>query len=135
MLSVALLTACAGEDGKFRSGAFANPANRARTKKKMAKMPITMGRFFLGLLSFFILDDSFAFEAGIAVTADDDVVVNDDVKWLCGADDVVGHVDIGAAGAWVAAWVVVHEDERRCAVLKRPFHDFARVGGGVVNRS
>ena len=39
--------------------------------------------------------------------ADDDVIVDGDAQMLARLDDRAGQVDVGAAGLWVAAGVVV----------------------------
>lgn len=44
---------------------------------------------------FCILNQAEVFETAIAVSADNDVVVDGDGKRFGGADDLVGHVDIG----------------------------------------
>ncbi len=82
-----------------------------------------------------LLNQTFVFHAGVAATAYDDVVVDGDVEGLGGADDLVGHVDVGLGWFWIAAGVVVHEDEGGCAELEAAFHDFSGVGGGVVDRA
>ena len=46
-------------------------------------------------------------EAGVAGSADDEVVVDGDTQRLGGGGDRLGHLDVGAAGGWVAARVVV----------------------------
>ena len=47
-------------------------------------------------------------EAGVAGSADDEVVVDGDTQRLGGGGDRLGHLDVGAAGGRVAARVVVH---------------------------
>ena len=50
-------------------------------------------------------------EAGVALAADDDVVVDGDAERLGGIDDLLRHVDVGAGGRGIARGVVVHQDD------------------------
>ena len=61
--------------------------------------------------------------------------MDEDIQRGGGADDFVGHGDIGIAGAWVTARVVVNEDHRRCPQLQRALDDLAGIDGRVVNRA
>jgi hypothetical protein len=46
-------------------------------------------------------------EAGVAVLADDDVVVNRDAKRACDFDDRLRHLDVGAGGRRITRGMVV----------------------------
>ena len=46
------------------------------------------------------LDQAQAAEAGVALLADDDVVVDQDPERLGRGHDLPGHLDIGAGGVW-----------------------------------
>ena len=59
------------------------------------------------------LDQPAAAEAGVAVLADDDMVVQLDLDRLQRRHDLAGHLDVGLRGRRVAARVVVDHDDRR----------------------
>ena len=63
----------------------------------------------------------------MAGLADDDVVVHGDAELGGGLLDLAGHLDVGLGGRGIAGRVVVHQDERRGAELKRALDDFARI--------
>jgi hypothetical protein len=74
-------------------------------------------------------------EAGVAVAADDDVVVDDDAERLCHLGDLLRHPDVGGRRRGVARGVVVDEDEGARRELERPLHDLARVDRRMVDGS
>ena len=74
-----------------------------------------------------------ALEAGVAVAADDDVVVDDDAERLCDLCDLLRHLDVGGRRRGVAGGVVVDEDEGARRELERPLHDLARVDRRMVD--
>lgn len=53
------------------------------------------------------LDQQQALHRGVALAADDDVVVHGDAERLRRVDDLLGHLDVGAGRCGVAGWVVV----------------------------
>lgn len=67
--------------------------------------------------------------------ANDDVVVDGDPQRRCGLDDVFGDGDVGLRRGRVARRVVVHQDERRGAQLKRALDDLAGIDRRVVDRA
>jgi len=60
-----------------------------------------------------------ALEARVTLAADDDVIVNRDAERRGGLGDLLGHLDVGARRRRVAGWVIVDEDDRRCAEFER----------------
>ena len=58
------------------------------------------------------LDQHEPAEAGVALLADDDVVVHHDAERLRGSDDLLGHLDVGARRRRIARGVIVHERDR-----------------------
>lgn len=61
------------------------------------------------------------------------MVVGNDAERLPGGGYGACHIDIGLGRGWVAAGVVVAQDDRGGAKFKRTFHDFTWVGRGVVH--
>ena len=82
-----------------------------------------------------ILDQSAVFHTIVTIARNDDVVVDGYIEGFGGADDLLCHVDVGLGWFWIAAGVVVHEDNCGCAKFERAFHDFTGIGGGVVDGS
>jgi len=61
------------------------------------------------------LDQPQPLEAGVAVLADDDVIVDRNAERLCHRDDLLRHLDVGMRRCRVAGWMIVHQDDRaRC---------------------
>ena len=50
-----------------------------------------------------------ALQAGVAVLADDDVVVNRNAERIGDADDRLGHLDVGGGRRRITARVIVHQ--------------------------
>jgi hypothetical protein len=80
-----------------------------------------------------MLDQLEVAQAGVAVAADDEMVVQDDPERGGGLLDVLGHGDVGCGRGRVARGVVVHQDQRCGAELERALDDLARVDWGVVD--
>jgi hypothetical protein len=80
-----------------------------------------------------MLDQLEVAQAGVAVAADDEMVVQHDPERGGGLLDVLGHGDVGCGRGRVARGVVVHQDQRCGAELERALDDLARVDWGVVD--
>ena len=65
--------------------------------------------------------------------ADDQVVMHGDLERSSRFDDLIGHVNIGAGGRWVTAWVIVHQDNRRGPELERALDHFAGIDRRVID--
>src|SRR3954453_10602100 len=74
-----------------------------------------------------------ALEAGVAVAANDDVVVDDDAERLCDLGDLLRHLDVGSRWGGVAGGVVVDEGQGARRELERPLHHLARVDRRMVD--
>lgn len=70
----------------------------------------------------------------MAVLADDDVVVHNDVERPGGRDDRLRHLDVRTGRGRVAGRMIVHEYDSRRRKLQRTSRNFARIGWGVVYR-
>jgi hypothetical protein len=80
-----------------------------------------------------MLDQLEVAEAGVAVAADDQMVVQYDPERGGGLLDVLGHGDVGCGRGRVPRGVVVHQDQGRGTELERALDDLARVHRGVVD--
>jgi len=65
--------------------------------------------------------------------ADNHMVVHCYPKRLAGADDVLGHRDVGLGWGRVARRMVVHQDQGRGAQFERTFDHLAGIDRGVVD--
>jgi len=65
------------------------------------------------------LDQFKAFQARVAVFADDDMVVHGNAERLRDLDDRLRHLDVGARRRRISARMVVHQDQCGCAQLQR----------------
>ena len=74
-------------------------------------------------------------EAGVALAADDQMIVNHDAERLAEADDLHGHRDVGGGRARVAGRMVVHQDQRCGPEFERAAHDLARIDRRVIDRA
>ena len=72
-------------------------------------------------------------EAGVALPADNDVVVDGDTQRAGGIHDLPGHVDIRPGGRRIARGVVVHQDDGAGGELQRPLHHLTDVHGRVIH--
>src|SRR6185437_3518307 len=70
-----------------------------------------------------------------AVAAEDDMVEHLDLEHLAGADEIARESHIGFGWRWVAAGMIVHEDDRRRARADGGFKDFARMDQNRVERA
>ena len=71
----------------------------------------------------------------MAAGADDDMIVQLDAQPLADLGDVAGDGDVLFARAWIAARVVVHQDQAGGAEIERPADHFARVDRRFAGRS
>ena len=62
-------------------------------------------------------------------TADDDMVVDSDAKPFACVRNVPGDGDVLFAGRWIAAGVIVDENDRCRTEVDRPADDFADIDG------
>lgn len=60
-------------------------------------------------------------EAGVAVAADDDVIVDGDAKRARSLNDLFGHGDIRARGRWIARGVIMYQQQRAGRMIERAF--------------
>src|SRR5262249_22904353 len=74
-------------------------------------------------------------EARVALSPDDDVIVQPDAQCAGGLDHGLRHLDVGARGARVAGRVVVDENDRGRRYFERPLHYFAWINRRVVDGS
>src|SRR5438132_1661868 len=66
-------------------------------------------------------------EACVALAADHKVVVHENRQSLRGLGNLAGHRDIGLARGWIAARVIVDEDDGTRGQLECALDDFSRV--------
>ena len=78
-------------------------------------------------------DDAQRAQTGMAVTADDDMIMDGNAKGLGGGNDIPGDGDVGLAGGGIAAGVVVDNDYGAGAQFQGAFDDLAGVDGGLVD--
>ena len=74
-------------------------------------------------------------EAGHPVAADDQMVVNLDVKGSAGLHNLFRDLDVGAAGGGVAGRMIVDQDQGAGRQLQGASHDLAGIDGGVIDRA
>jgi len=68
-------------------------------------------------------------QAGVAVAADDHVVVQHHAKRGGGLLDILGHLDIGLGWCRIARRMIVHQDQRGGTELERALDDLAWIEG------
>ena len=61
----------------------------------------------------------------MAGAADHQMVMHGNVQRLGGGGDIAGHFDVGARWGGIAGVMVMHQDDRRGAVLQRALDDLA----------
>jgi len=81
------------------------------------------------------LDQLEVAQAGVAVAADDQVVVQSESERGGGSLDVLCYGDVGLGGGRVARGMVVHQDQCGGAELERALDDLARVDRRVIDRA
>src|SRR5690606_25191539 len=67
--------------------------------------------------------------------ADDQMIMDADIERGRRLNNLKRHVDIGGRGRRIARGVVVDEDDRGRAKLKRALDYFTRINGGVIDRA
>ena len=78
-------------------------------------------------------DEPQPFERGVAVPADDDVVVHDHAERLGDRHDVQGHPHVLRRGRGIAGRMIVDEHMRRTSLLiSRIYSDFPIVEGSPI---
>jgi len=71
----------------------------------------------------------------VAISANDDVIMDGNAQWRARIDNFAGHVDISTRRRGVTGWVVMQENDRRCRQFQRAFDNFAGVDGRMINRA
>jgi len=74
-------------------------------------------------------------QAGVAVAADNDMVVQYHAERGGGLLDILGHGDVGLGWGRIARRMIVHQDQRRGAELERALDDLARIDRRMVDGS
>ncbi len=71
----------------------------------------------------------------MAVSADHQMIVNNDIQRFCKLHDLHRHRDVGCRRARVAGGMVVNEDQRSCAQFEGSSYDLAWIDRRVIDRS
>ena len=59
------------------------------------------------------LNQPLPFKAGMAVAADDDVIMHQDAERFARIDNLTGHGDIRIRWCWVTGWMIVNKNDGR----------------------
>ena len=86
-----------------------------------------------GQLSLDKLNQPQRLKTGVAVAADDDVVVQGNAERPGGIDDLFRHIDVGARRRRIAGRVIVNKNNRGRRQFERAFYNLADVDRRVVN--
>lgn len=81
------------------------------------------------------LDYAGGTQAGVAVAADHQIIVQHDAEWGGGLFDNLRRGNVGLGQGRVARWMVVHQYQRRGAQFERTLDNLAGVDRHVVNSS
>lgn len=83
----------------------------------------------------YLSDQRKAFQATVAISANDDVIMDCNAQWRARIDDFAGHVDISTRWRRVTGWVIVHENDGRRGQLQRAFDNLAGIDRRMIHRT